>query len=92
MIDKYDYIINHVIDMNIPEVDIDHYSPALGISVSNFAKKKALSFVEETEQDMSTFPAGDSGQSKTSPTAVSRSTGGNQSDQGQVETASQNAA
>ena len=49
MIDKYDYIINHVIDMNIPEVDIDHYSPALGISVSNFAKKKALSFVEETE-------------------------------------------
>lgn len=75
MIEKYDYIINHVIDMNIPEVDIDLYSPSLGISVSSFARKKALSFVEETEQDMSTYAGQASGESKTTPTAVSNTTG-----------------
>lgn len=51
-IDKYDFIIDSIIEVNLPEVDLDQYSPQMQIATATYATNRAKSFMETTEQDM----------------------------------------
>lgn len=43
-VDKCDELINFLLNISIPEVDIDQYKIAMGISAAEFAAKKANEF------------------------------------------------
>lgn len=43
-IEKCDELINFLLNISIPEVDIDQYKIAMGISAQEFASKKANEF------------------------------------------------
>ena len=56
-IEKYDFIIDTIIDVNLPEVDMDHWNSSLGLDIAAYTKKKAASFAEKSEQTMGGVPA-----------------------------------
>ena len=41
---KYDFIIDSIISVNLPECDLDQYSPKLNIDAAKYARNVAESF------------------------------------------------
>ena len=48
-VQKYDFIIDNIISVAIPECDLDQYSTQLKIDVNTYAKNMAKSFQEDHE-------------------------------------------
>jgi len=51
-IQKYDFIIDNIIGVNLPECDLDQYSPSLNIDAATYAKNHAQSFGDNQTQEM----------------------------------------
>lgn len=51
-IQKYDFIIDNIIGVNLPECDLDQYSPSLNIDAATYAKNHAQSFCDNQTQEM----------------------------------------
>ena len=79
--EMYDFIIDTIISVNIPECDLDQYSPKLNIDVATYANNLAKSFQKNQQQVMGANDDEGDGSSKTEQTPASTSDGFNQSGQ-----------
>ena len=51
-IDKYDFVIDSIIEVNLPDVDLDQCSPTMQMTPAAYATNKAKIFMDTTEQEM----------------------------------------
>ena len=51
-IEKYDFILDNIIAVNIPEVDLDLYAPTMNISTADYALQQTEKFCSDTQQEM----------------------------------------
>lgn len=56
-IEKYDFLMDTIIDVNLPEVDLDQWTASLGLDVAAYTRKTTASFARNSEQAMGGAPA-----------------------------------
>ena len=73
---KYDFILDSIISVIIPECDLDQYSPKMNIDCATYAKNLAESFEEkQTQTILGQINDEEDNSSKTDNTPASTTTG-----------------